>query len=56
MIDKKKTYLKLRVEVADMDVESINIIYTSVVASGEATLSTDGFEDEGDYDAGEVWW
>jgi hypothetical protein len=56
MIDKKKTYLKPRVEVADMDVESINIICTSVVASGDATLSTDGFEDEGDYDAGEVWW
>lgn len=56
MIDKKKTYLKPRVEVADMDVESINIICTSVVASGDATLSTDGFEDEGDYDAGGVEW
>lgn len=56
MIDKKKTYLKPRVEVADMDVESINIICTSVVASGDDTLSTDGFEDTGDYDAGGVEW
>ena len=56
MIDKKKTYFKPRVEVADMDVESINIICTSVVASGDDTLSTNGFEDEGEYDAGGVEW
>ena len=56
MIDKKKTYLKPRVEVADMDVESINIICTSVVASGEATFSTEGFDDEGDFEAGGVEW
>lgn len=56
MIDKKKTYLKPRVEVADMDVESINIICTSVVASGDNTLSTNGFEDEDEYDAGGVEW
>lgn len=56
MIDKKKTYLKPRVEVADMDVESINIICTSVVAAGDDTLSTNGFEDEGEYDAGGVEW
>ncbi len=56
MIDKKKTYLKPSVEVVNIDLESINIICTSVVASGEATFSTDGFEDEGDFDAGAAEW
>ena len=28
----------------------------SVVVSGDATFSTDGFEDEGDFEAGGVEW
>ena len=54
MIDKKKTYLEPITTI--LAVDPMTLICTSVVASGEATLSTDGFEDTGDYEAGEVEW
>lgn len=54
MIDKKKTYMQPITTI--LDAEPMEIICTSVIASGEATLSTDGYDDEGDYEAGEVYW
>ena len=54
MIDKKKTYLEPITTI--LDVDPMTLICTSTVASGEATLSTDGFEDEHDFEAGEVEW
>lgn len=54
MIDKKKTYVQPITTI--LDAEPIEIICTSVIASDEATLSTNNYEDAGDYDAGDVYW
>ncbi|WP_156098967.1 hypothetical protein [Prevotella melaninogenica] len=54
MIDKKKTYVQPITTI--LDAEPMEIICTSVIASDEATLSTDNYDDEGDYEAGEVYW
>lgn len=54
MIDKKKTYVQPITTI--LDAEPMAIICTSVIASDEATLSTDGFDDGGEYEAGEVYW
>lgn len=54
MIDKKKTYVQPITTI--LDAEPMEIICTSVIASDEATLSTNGYDDEGDFEAGEVYW
>ena len=54
MIDKKKTYVQPITTI--LDAEPMEIICTSVMPSDEATFSKAEYEDEGDFDAGEVWW
>ena len=54
MIDKKKTYVQPITTI--LDAEPMEIICTSVMPSDKSTLSTDNYDDAGDYDAGEVWW
>lgn len=54
MIDKKKTYMQPITTI--LDAEPMEIICTSVMPSDEATLSTDGFDNGGEYEAGEVYW
>ena len=54
MIDKKKTYIKPLIEVAD--IEPTNMICTSVLATEESTLSTNGYEEGGEYEAGSLEW
>lgn len=54
MIDKKKTYVQPITTI--LDAEPMEIICTSVTPSDKSTLSKDEYVDEGDFDAGEVWW
>lgn len=54
MIDKKKTYVQPITTI--LDAEPMEIICTSVRPSDESTLSTNNYDDGGEYDAGEVWW
>jgi len=54
MIDKKKTYVQPITTI--LDAEPIEIICTSVMPSDKPTLSADGYDDEGDQEAGEVYW
>nr|WP_314697466.1 hypothetical protein [uncultured Prevotella sp.] len=39
-----------------LDAEPMEMICTSVLASGELTLSTNDYDDEGDFEAGELEW
>ncbi len=54
MIDKKKTYVQPITTI--LDAEPMEIICTSVIASDELTLSTDGYVEEDEYEAGDVYW
>ncbi len=54
MIDKKKTYVQPITTI--LDAEPMAIICTSVMPSDKPTLSAEKYEDEGDIDAGEVYW
>lgn len=54
MIDKKKTYMQPITTI--LDAEPMEMICTSVFASGELTLSTNNYDDEGDSEAGDVYW
>lgn len=54
MIDKKKTYMQPITTI--LYAEPMEMICTSVIASGELTLSTNNYDDEGDFEAGDVYW
>lgn len=54
MIDNKKTYMQPITTI--LDAEPMEMICTSVIASGELTLSTNNYDDEGDFEAGELEW